>query len=59
MSEVLPARRRRRTCDDDRRLYMQVYNLPRQLERARGRLRMLEAQAARLGLHDLLGDSAQ
>ena len=43
-----------RGYDDGRRLYMQVYHLPNQLARARARVRQLEAQAKRLGMHDLL-----
>ena len=45
---------KRRSADRDQRLYNQVYHLPRQLERARARVRQLEAQAIRLGLRDLV-----
>lgn len=38
----------------DRTLYNQVYHLPRQLERARARVRQLEAQARRMGLASIL-----
>lgn len=46
--------KRNRAYDADRRLYAQVYNLPKQLDRARARVRQLEAQAVRLGLRDLV-----
>lgn len=45
---------KRKSADRDQRLYNQVYHLPRQLERARARVRQLEAQAIRLGLRDLV-----
>lgn len=37
-----------------RRLYFRVYHLPAQLERARARVRQLEAEAARYGMSELL-----
>lgn len=43
----------------DHTLYSQVYHLPGQLARARARVRQLEAQARRLGLHDLLETQPQ
>lgn len=45
---------KRKSADRDQRLYHQVYHLPRQLERARARVRQLENQALRLGLRDLV-----
>ena len=38
----------------DRTLYNQVYHLPRQLDRARARVRQLEAQARRIGLTSII-----
>lgn len=38
----------------DRRLYYQVYHLPARLERARARVRQLEAEARRYGMHELV-----
>jgi len=41
-----------------RRAYYEVYNLPAQIERARLRLRHLEARASHYRLYDLLHDPA-
>lgn len=43
----------------DERLAMRVRNLPKQLERARARVRQLEQQARNWKLHDLLQERAQ
>jgi hypothetical protein len=39
-----------------KRLVYRVLHLPKQLERARHRVRQLEEEARRLGFHDLLGE---
>ena len=45
---------RKRYAEPDYSLYVRVYHLPRQLERARARVRQLETEAVRLGLRDLV-----
>jgi hypothetical protein len=40
--------------DEVKRLVYRVLQLPKQLERARHRVRQLEEEARRLGFHDLL-----
>jgi hypothetical protein len=40
--------------NDVRRLVYRIHQLPKQLERARHRVRQLEEEARRLGFHDLL-----
>jgi hypothetical protein len=42
----------------DERLYRSIRRLPSQLERARARVRQLEQQARRFGMHDLVQDTA-
>lgn len=41
--------------DESARLLYRKYHLPAQLERARRRVAMLEREAERLGLRDLVG----